>query len=136
MKNRTIKQRLFLTLAVTLIITGAPAQNSQVLYFMNLPQNHLLNPALRPTNSVYVGLPALTGININVRNNFLNFSDVLSEGMKIDESTIPFLNEDFDADRFMGGSEILTILNRQPRSSFWVSDSVRVRTRISICSLT
>ena len=67
---------------------------------MNLPQNHLLNPALRPTNTVYVGLPGLTGININVRNNFLNFSDVLSEGMKIDESTIPFLREDFDADRF------------------------------------
>jgi len=118
MKNRTIKQRLFLTLAVTLIITGAPAQNSQVLYFMNLPQNHLLNPALRPTNTVYVGLPGLTGININVRNNFLNFSDILSEGMKIDESTIPFLREDFDADRFMSRLRDLNYL--EPATSIQV----------------
>lgn len=102
MKNRAIKQRVLLTAIFMLIITGAAAQNSQVLYFMNLPQNHLLNPALRPTNSVYVGLPALTGININVRNNFLSFSDIFSEGMKIDESAIPFLNADFDADRFIG----------------------------------
>ena len=55
MKNRAIKQRVLLTAVFTLIITGAAAQNSQVLYFMNLPQNHLLNPALRPTNSVIRG---------------------------------------------------------------------------------
>ena len=112
MKKGTIKQRLFLTLAVTLLITGASAQNSQVLYFMNLPQNHLLNPALRPTNTIYVGLPALTGINLNVRNNFLNFSDVFAEGMKIDESTIPFLREDFDADRFISRLRDLNYLEQ------------------------
>ncbi|MCX6260327.1 MAG: DUF5723 family protein, partial [Bacteroidia bacterium] len=105
MKNRFLLTALFL-----LIITGAQAQNSQVLYFMNLPQNHLLNPALRPTNSVYIGLPVLTGINLNIKNNFFNFSDVLSEDMQIDESTIPFLNPDFDRDRFLGRLKELNYL--------------------------
>ena len=102
MKNKAMKNRFLVTALFMLIITGAQAQNSQVLYFMNLPQNHLLNPALRPTNSVYIGLPVLTGINFSIKNNFFNFSDVLSEGMQIDESTIPFLSPDFDRDRFLG----------------------------------
>jgi len=118
MKNKAMKQRVLLTALLTLIISGAAAQNSQVLYFMNLPQNHLLNPALRPTNTVYVGLPALTGININVKNNFLNFSDILSEGMKIDESSFPFLNADFDADRFIGRLRDLNYL--EPTASIQV----------------
>lgn len=102
MKSMNMKSGFLATALLMLIITNSPAQNSQVLYYMNLPQNHLLNPALRPTNSVYIGLPALTGININIKNNFFNFSDVLSEGMKIDESAIPFLNPDFDRDKFLG----------------------------------
>jgi hypothetical protein len=102
MKTKTIKNIFLLTALFILLFTGVRAQNSQVLYFMNLPQNHLLNPALRPTNSVYIGLPVLSGIDINIKNNFFNFSDVLSEGMKIDESAIPFLSPDFDRDKFLG----------------------------------
>lgn len=97
MKNKFLVTSLFM-----LIITGAPAQNSQVLYFMNLPQNHLLNPALRPTNSIYIGLPALTGINLNIKNNFFNFSDIFSEGLDVNKSTIPFLQPDFDTEKFLG----------------------------------
>jgi hypothetical protein len=102
MKIESMKNRFLLIALFMLIITCATAQNSQVLYFMNLPQNHLLNPALHPTNSVYVGLPALTGVNFSIKNNFFNFSDVFSEGMQIDESSIPFLNPDFDRDKFLG----------------------------------
>jgi Family of unknown function (DUF5723) len=110
MKSLNMKNRFLATALFMLIATGASAQNSQVLYFMNLPQNHLLNPALRPTNSVYIGLPVLTGINFNIKNNFFNFSDVLSEGMKIDESNIPFLNPDFDRDKFLGRLKELNYL--------------------------
>lgn len=63
-----------------MIIADVSAQNSQVLYFMNLPQNHLLNPAMRPSNKAYIGLPALSGINLNINNNFVNFSDVFMKG--------------------------------------------------------
>lgn len=79
---------------------GLQAQNSQVLYFMNLPQNHLLNPALRPSNSLYIGLPALTGINININNNFVNFSDVIMKGEKGD-SLITFLHPEYNEDKFL-----------------------------------
>ncbi|HKK41965.1 MAG TPA: DUF5723 family protein [Bacteroidales bacterium] len=72
-----VKTRYILIIVLTLIITDVSAQNSQVGYFMNLPQNHMLNPALRPSNSVYVGLPGISGINMNINNNYVNFSDIL-----------------------------------------------------------
>lgn len=96
-----MKPRLLLTALFTLIITGGAAQNSQVLYHMNLPQNHLLNPAMKPASRIYVGLPVLTGINLNVTNNFLNFSDVFKPGQEISKSTLAFLSPDFDRDKFL-----------------------------------
>lgn len=97
-----MKPRLLFAFMFTVIVTGSAAQNSQVMYFMNLPQNHLLNPALRQTNSIYVGLPALTGINVNVTNNFLGFSDLFVKGLEIDKNNLAFLQSDFNVDRFLG----------------------------------
>ena len=94
---RSIKYALILILSV--IIYSADAQNSQVLYYMNLPQNHLLNPALRPTNSVYVGLPVFSGVNINANNNFINFSDVFVKGRT--DSILTFLHPGYDTDKFL-----------------------------------
>jgi hypothetical protein len=93
-----IKYILILFLAV--IVADASAQNSQVMYFMNLPQNHLINPALRPSNSVYIGLPVVSGINLNINNNFVNFSDVLIKGQPKD-SIISFLHPDYNVDKFL-----------------------------------
>lgn len=76
------------------------AQNSQVLYIMNLPQNHLVNPALRPSNSVYIGLPVVSGINLNINNNFVNFSDVIMKGQPKD-SIISFLHPGYNVDKFL-----------------------------------
>src|SRR5450759_2868273 len=95
---RKLKHILILILAV--ILTDASAQNSQVMYFMNLPQNHLLNPALRPSNSIYIGLPALSGINLNMNNNFVNFSDVILKGQPKD-SIISFLHPSYNVDKFL-----------------------------------
>lgn len=83
--------------------TTAGAQNSQVLYHMNLPQSHLLNPAFRPSSSVYVGLPVLTGINFSLGNNFLAFGDLFTEGVSADEGNISFLSSGFNTDRFLSG---------------------------------
>lgn len=82
------------------ILADVSAQNSQVLYFMNLPQNHLLNPALRPSNSLYIGLPAISGINLNVNNNFVNFSDVFMKGKSGDE-VVTFLHPDNNVNDFL-----------------------------------
>ena len=89
-----------LILLMVMISAGLSAQNSQVLYFMNLPQNHLLNPALRPSNSLYIGLPVLSGINLNFNNNFINFSDVFSKG-QTNDSVITFLHQGKNIDDFI-----------------------------------
>jgi len=88
-----------LTLFLAIVMPDASAQNSQVLYYMNLPQNHLLNPALRPSNSFYFGIPVLTGININVNNNFVNLSDIFMPGQG--DSIITFLHPDYNVDNFL-----------------------------------
>lgn len=95
---RTSKYILILMLGMVFI--DASAQNSQVMYYMNLAQNHLLNPALRPSNTVYIGLPVLSGINLNVNNNFVNFSDVFMNSPNGD-SVITILHPDYDISKFL-----------------------------------
>jgi hypothetical protein len=96
----TGKKTYILILILAVILSDASAQNSQVMYFMNLPQNHMLNPALRPSNSVYIGLPVVSGINLNLNNNFVNFSDIFMKGQPKD-SIISFLHPDYDVDKFL-----------------------------------
>lgn len=90
-----------LILLLAIIIADVSAQNSQVLYYMNLPQNHILNPALRPSGSVYIGLPVLSGINVIMNNNFLNFSDLFIKGQASGDSIMSFLHPDYDVDKFL-----------------------------------
>lgn len=89
-----------LALFIGILMSDAAAQNSQVLYYMNIPQNHLLNPAMRPSNSLYIGLPAISGININMNNNFVNYSDIFMKGQSSD-SIISFLHPDNNVDDFL-----------------------------------
>ncbi len=95
-----VKIKYILIVLLAVFVADASAQNSQVLYFMNIPQNHLANPALRPSNAVYIGLPGLSGINLNVNNNFVNFSDVFLKGQPKD-SIISFLHPDYDVNKFL-----------------------------------
>ncbi len=85
------KTKYILILALVGLSAGLSGQNSQVLYYMNLPQNHLLNPAMRPSNSLYIGLPVISGINMNINNNFVKFSDVFTNSATSD-SVYTFLN--------------------------------------------
>src|SRR5665647_2099581 len=95
----TGKVKYILILLLAVFFADVSAQNSQVLYHMNLPQNHLLNPALRSSNSVYLGLPGFSGVNINANNNFINFSDVFIKGQT--DSILTFLHPDYDTDKFL-----------------------------------
>jgi hypothetical protein len=91
---------ILLILLLASVIYDTSAQNSQVLYYMNLPQKHLLNPALRPSNSVYIGLPVLSGINVNLNNNFISFQDVLMKSA-VGDSVISIFHPDYDINRFL-----------------------------------
>ncbi len=94
------KIRYILIVLLTTIVTEASAQNNQVLYYMNLPQNHLMNPAMRPSNTLYIGLPILTGFNVNIDNNFINLSDIFMKGQSSD-SIYSFLHPDYNVDDFL-----------------------------------
>jgi hypothetical protein len=95
-----MKKRL-LTIFLAMVFTCVNAQNSQVSYFMNIPQNHFLNPSFRPSSRIYIGLPAMTGMNLNISNNFFNFRDVFMKGAEISGKSFSFLNPDFDVARFL-----------------------------------
>jgi hypothetical protein len=96
-----IKKSIYLlVLLLVLMLQNATSQSSQVLYYMNLPQNHLVNPAFKPSSTFYLGIPALTGIDLTINNNFVNFSDVIMPGQKGD-SLISVLNPDYNIDNFI-----------------------------------
>ena len=89
-----------LTGCLALIFASAAAQTSQVLYYMNLPQNHLMNPAMHPTNSFYIGLPVISGIYFGVNNNFINYSDLFKNSSSSD-SVNSFLSSESATDEFL-----------------------------------
>jgi len=89
-------------LLLAVILPDVSGQYSQSLYFMNLPQKNSLNPALRPTNRLYVGLPGVSGVTVNLDNNFLNFSDLFIDGV-ISDSTLTFLKPGVHLDSFLAG---------------------------------
>lgn len=96
-----IRKAIFiLTIISGICMSDLMGQYSQTLYYMNIPQNHLVNPALRPSNSLYIGLPGISGINLNINNNFVNFSDIFQNGQPSD-SVITFLHPDNDVDNFL-----------------------------------
>lgn len=96
----TGRLKYILTACIVLIFTGASAQTSHLLYFMNLPQNHLMNPALRPSNSGYVGLPVISGFNFGVNNNFLNYNNLFTKSPSSD-SLYSFLSSEKATDVFL-----------------------------------
>jgi hypothetical protein len=88
-------------LIVFLVLAGESfAQHNQVMYYMNLPQNHFLNPARRPTNAVYVGLPVLSGIKVNTGNNFFDLSDIILND-PLSDSLITILHPNYNIDDFL-----------------------------------
>jgi len=88
-------------LLLAVMISDAAAQYSQSLYFMNLPQRSSLNPAMRPTNRLYIGLPLLSGATVNLDNSF-DMSDLFIDGV-ISDSTISFLEPGEHLDRLVAG---------------------------------
>jgi hypothetical protein len=98
MRQKTV-YILFVLLAV---FAEAKAQHNQVMYYMNIPQNHLLNPARRPSNSVYIGLPVLSGIKAGAGNNFFDLSDIISQD-PLSDSLITILHPNYDIDEFLSG---------------------------------
>ncbi|HLP72773.1 MAG TPA: DUF5723 family protein [Bacteroidales bacterium] len=94
-----LRKLIISSLLLIVLSFSLNAQNSRILYFMNLPQSKFLNPAIKPIDSVYVGLPVVTGISLGLNNNFVNFSDIIVKGRS--DSLITFLHPDYNTSDFL-----------------------------------
>jgi hypothetical protein len=90
-------KKVLYTVAMIIFIINSKvySQNNMVVYFMKMPQNHLLNPAIKPSTLFYLGLPAVSGVSASVGNNFLALNDILVTGTKSDQ-TFTFQDPDFN----------------------------------------
>lgn len=76
-------------------------QHSQTLYYMDrLPQITSMNPSFQPVSNFYLGLPAISNVNLNLGNNSLSYDDVIIEVPEFD-SKVLFLNPMYDIDNFL-----------------------------------
>jgi hypothetical protein len=87
------------TVLLFLFCQASPGQTSRVMYFMDLPQARFHNPAFSPTDSLYIGIPVITGVGFSINNNFVGFSDVIMRGRS--DSLITFLHPDYDKEKFL-----------------------------------
>ena len=91
-------KRHIISVLIIIWSVNSYAQNSQVMYYMRIPQNHLMNPAIKPGNKFNIGLPVISGINFGFGNNFLNLDNLFTPGDTI--SSWP--PADFNVDKLAG----------------------------------
>jgi hypothetical protein len=92
------KLRYIIVVLIVTFSVNTLAQKSQVLYNMKIPQNHFMNPALKPASMFYIGLPLFSGISVDFNNNFLKLTDFFSAGDTLNSWPPP----DFDLDQLAG----------------------------------
>ncbi len=97
-----MKRKILALIMLLSAVTAGHSQNSQVLYFMNLPQATTLNPALKPTGRFYLGLPGVSDISVRLDNNFLTLSDLFTNGV-ISDSTFAFMERGPWLNDFLAG---------------------------------
>ncbi len=86
----TVLIGLFIVFSSDLIL----AQNSQTLYYMNrIPQSNQMNPAIQPKCNFFLGLPAVSSLQIGVGNNRYGLTDVIMKH-PTNDSLITFLHPD------------------------------------------
>ena len=78
-----MKKRIYLFCLLTgLFIANHSLAQNFTLYNMNVvPQRTYLNPALIPQgNKIYVGIPALSSMQVNIKNSGFKYSDAITRG--------------------------------------------------------
>lgn len=85
---------LLFTLLFLSISGYITAQDSQTLYYMNrVPQSTFMNPAMQPKCNFFLGLPAVSSLQIGVGNNQLALTDIILKH-PTEDKTITFLHPD------------------------------------------
>ncbi len=95
------KKYIIAILIVCGLFTGELfSQVSQTQYFMSFPQSNLANPAFRPVNKIYVGIPVLSNTYLSINNNLLSVSE-LFQPLPGTDSTMTPLHPEYDRDAFL-----------------------------------
>lgn len=101
MSAKTYKH-LLITFFLLSIPFWSSAQQTNTMYYMpRLPQMSFMNPAFQPECTFYLGLPAVSEVNLNLGNNTLAYNDIIMES-PVNDSLITFLHPDADLDDFLG----------------------------------
>ena len=87
--------KILLVITVFFLISEyITAQDSQTLYYMNrVPQSTFMNPAMQPKCNFFLGLPAVSSLQLGVGNNRLTLTDVVMKH-PTEDSLITFLHPD------------------------------------------
>jgi len=113
-----MKKLLFIPILIFIANNILYSQHSQTLYYMDrLPQITNMNPASQPVCNFYLGLPAISGINLNIGNNALSLSEVIFDS-PTNDSLITFLHPDANVDDFLN--------NLDDKNSFFTEFSMNL----------
>lgn len=82
---------LFIALLLTLTVRSTFAQDNTLYLMPDIPQANQLNPALFKLCRIYVELPVISSVKVNIRNTGFGFHDVIDKGTGSQSDTY-FLN--------------------------------------------
>lgn len=74
-------------LNILLIIPAASAQNNTLYLMHSIPQVNQLNPALRHPCKIYIALPVISSVRLNLRNTGFGFHDAVHTGTGAQSNT-------------------------------------------------
>ncbi len=89
------------------LLSGAPtvsvrAQEANILYFMQLPQANLLNPASQQYCNFYINIPVVGATNATATSSSISFSDLVFPGSgEYSDSLITILHPSYNIDDFL-----------------------------------
>ncbi len=95
-------RELVIFLFLLLIPAISFSQQSQTLYYLDVPQSRLFNPAMEGLCRGYVGFPGINSVYTGLNNNFIQMEDVIFSGSnEYSDSLITPLHPSYDIDIFL-----------------------------------
>ncbi|MCK4661847.1 MAG: hypothetical protein KAT68_03195 [Bacteroidales bacterium] len=80
-----IQKLFFLIFVLVINFTVLKGQQSNTMYYMHrLPQSNWLNPAFQDECKLFIGLPVLSSIYLNISNTFLSYNQFVKKSMDPD----------------------------------------------------
>lgn len=78
--TRVLAFYLFTCLSLTLFTLNLPAQDNTLYLMHDIPQANQLNPALFKLCRIYIELPVISSVKLNIRNTGVGFHDIIQSG--------------------------------------------------------